>query len=897
MSSAPATRALGSIEQRVNARSGAQVLLTGATGFLGKVVLHDLLARRTELDIECVHLLIRPQQRGADERFEQEIAGSPCLQALPEGWRHFVRVVPGDLVETGGLLAAKDELSGRLTHIIHCAASVDFNLPLGEALASNTTSALRMLELAQGCSRLVSMVSVSTAYVTPWRSQQGRIEEVLAPLPRPATELYDAILAGEVAEDELLTETRHPNTYTLTKCLSEHLLGERRRGVPLTIVRPSIISTSLERPFPGRIDSPAAFALFIIAVGSGRLRAVVGDPSTRLDVIPCDEVSERVLDAAFSPPPTQLCIRHAVAGHSRGLKLATCRQIIESWFQHNPVSRNEKAVQVHYLGPPGRRFLAQHRRHHLSRRDARLVAPKIETMNELFSYFTRNSFDFASSRPFERESFSPERYIEIVARGVAVHLMDADLGEVSIGGREHPRPPRRFSLRSPVPGISSRAARQAEAHLAEHFDAVSFDRLSFESALATLGEVQSLGLVAAVPDTDAEVLLTHLAASQPQLWPGRIRIAKTTREPRLPVAIERRGSRVHLRCESERAPKKLRLAQGVPAPAPYLVTGASGFLGHHLLEALAREVPGRQRIALVRDETAWREAPHTGDLGPLQLAVGSVTDAAHWSDGLPRLGGIFHLAAIVRHSRQGSEEMLRTNVEGCLAMVRLAAQHACRLVLLSTSGTVGCFRDDGIRADEEAEFCNTTIARWPYYVSKRRAEEACRALADELGVELTIIRPPVLLGPGDHRFRSTHNVMRALQGRLPFVVRGGMHFADVRDCAQALVRAMTCDDPRPIYHLPGTVCSIQEFFGMIEALSGVPGPRFVVPRVPARAAASLCARLGVNWVPDPVVVEMASHYWGTTSLYARDELDYHSRPGKETLSDTIAWLREHPGTP
>jgi nucleoside-diphosphate-sugar epimerase len=886
---------LGSIEHSVNTRSGAQVLLTGATGFLGKVVLHDLLARRSELGIDCVHLLIRPQRRSADERFEQEIASSPCLQALPEGWRHCVRVVPGDLVEAGGMLAAKDELSGRLTHIVHCAASVDFDLPLQAALASNTTSALRMLELAQGCSRLISMVSVSTAYVTPHRVHQGRIEEVLAPLPRPAAELYDAILAGGVDEGELLAETRHPNTYTLTKCLTEHLLSERRAGIPLTIVRPSIISASLERPLPGWLDSPAAFALFIIGVGSGKVRAVVGNPSTRLDVIPCDEVSERVVNATFTPPPADLWIRNAVAGYSRSLQLATCRRGIEQWFQRNPVSRNEKAVQVHYLGPAGRRYLAQHKRHHLSRRDARLVVPKIEAMNERFAYFTQNSFDFASSLPFTREGFTPERYIEIVSRGVAVHLLGADLAGVSIGGREHPRPPRRFSLRPPVPGIPARAARRAEAHLAARFDAVSFDRLSFESALAALGDAPTLRLVAAAPDVDAEILLTHLAASQPDLWPGRIRIAVDRRGPCLPVAIEHSGSRVHLRCESERAPNHLRLPEGVPVPAPYLVTGASGFLGRHLLEALAREAPERERIALVRDETAWASAPHTGKFGPVQLALGSVTDTAGWCDDLPRLGGIFHLAAIVRHSRHGSEEMLRTNVEGCLAMVRLAARHACRLVLLSTSGTVGCFRDDDIRADEEAAFCSSTIARWPYYVSKRRAEEACRALADELGVELVIIRPPVLLGPGDHRFRSTRNVLRALQGRLPFVVRGGMHFADVRDSAQALARAMRCGDPRPVYHLPGTICSIREFFDMIEALSGVPGPRFVVPPALARAAASLCTWLGVTWVPDPVVVEMASHHWGTTSLYAREELDYHSRPGKETLTDTIAWIREHHG--
>ena len=115
-----------------------------------------------------------------------------------------------------------------------------------------------------------------------------------------------------------------------------------------------------------------------------------------------------------------------------------------------------------------------------------------------------------------------------------------------------------------------------------------------------------------------------------------------------------------------------------------------------------------------------------------------------------------------------------------------AARHRCRLVLVSTSGTVGCSRDPESRPDEEAPWCESTVARWPYYRSKLEAERPARALAEALGVELVVLRPPALLGPGDHRFRSTSSVLRALRRRLPFVVRGGMHFADIRDAARAL---------------------------------------------------------------------------------------------------------------
>jgi nucleoside-diphosphate-sugar epimerase len=324
---------------------------------------------------------------------------------------------------------------------------------------------------------------------------------------------------------------------------------------------------------------------------------------------------------------------------------------------------------------------------------------------------------------------------------------------------------------------------------------------------------------------------------------------------------------------------------------PWLVTGASGFVGRHLLTAHAAAGAPRRVLALVRRPEEWERQDWVGALPHVEPVAGSLRDVERWAPSLPRLDGVFHLAAVVRHSRREPEEMIATNVEGTLAMVRLAARHGCRLVVVSTSGTVGCARSPEVRADETAPHCEDEVARWPYYRSKIELERRARRLADELGVELVLIRPPVLLGPGDHRFRSTSNVLKAIRRKLPFVIRGGMHFADVRDAADALLRAMAHPAPRPVYHLEGTECGIEEFFALVEEASGVPRPRFVLPFRAAWLVARALERFHV--VPDPVVVEMASRWWGARSLHAADDLGYKSRDPRETLRDTVEWLRRH----
>jgi dihydroflavonol-4-reductase len=336
--------------------------------------------------------------------------------------------------------------------------------------------------------------------------------------------------------------------------------------------------------------------------------------------------------------------------------------------------------------------------------------------------------------------------------------------------------------------------------------------------------------------------------------------------------------------------------------APVLVTGATGFLGRHLLEALGKTRPQTRALALVKTESDWARQDWTSPLRHAETIEGRVTGPDAWLKDarLEGLSGIYHLAAVVKHSRRDTAEVYETNIEGTLRMVRLAAEKRCRMVFVSTSGTVGCFKTARESADEDAPYAESTVGQWPYYDSKIKAERAARALASELGVELVIVRPPVLLGPGDHRFRSTGNVVRFLRKRLPFLIQGGINFTDIRDAAPAIIAAMAHPVARPVYHLEGTSCSIDAFFRMCEEVSGVAAPTRKLPHAMAWALASASERAAHTLkthppLPDPVVVEMASRWWGLSSRFSAGELGYSARAPRQTLADTVHWLREnHP---
>lgn len=187
-----------------------------------------------------------------------------------------------------------------ITHIIDCAASKNFDSPLREATKHNIRGTLKILDLARTLPNMQKFISTSTAYVTQGTSNP--ILEELHSLPFDCSLLLEDIENGDVDEKELLRSTGHPNTYTLTKCIAEHLIPERAKecDFPVTIVRPSIVSASEHYPFPGWIDSPATLAAFFMVIKTGWLSVLEGKRSTKVDSVPVDHVANNLINQAFS---------------------------------------------------------------------------------------------------------------------------------------------------------------------------------------------------------------------------------------------------------------------------------------------------------------------------------------------------------------------------------------------------------------------------------------------------------------------------------------------------------------------------------------------------------------------------------------------------------------------
>jgi thioester reductase-like protein len=498
-----------------------QVFLTGGTGFLGKVVLEALLRRRAELGIERVVLLIRaPSAAIARARLEASVLASPCFSKLDPGWQKVLAALPGDICEARLGLEAGDAnaLHARLTHVIHCAASIDFDLPLPEAARVNALGALELLELARCCEKLERCVSVSTAYVTPHPRNAGafRVEERLAPLRGPLAgdpeRLLEACLADSPAARETQRASGHPNSYTFTKCLAEQLLAARRGSVPLAIVRPSIISASLREPFPGWIDSHAAFAATVALMGTGQLRAVAADPAARVDLVPVDAVAERVLGAAFGAPrstaPGEPEILHAVSGSAGQVSVAQCQDAILGFFSRYRAGRGP---QLRHVGPIGLGFALRSALHQeLPARAAALLeglrgrprqrraliaaAERLAQVNRSFAYFTHHSFDFRSSRPLPAEFSGPD-YLRTICRGVHDHLLRLD-------SRETP--------------LALRGSRKLLQRLRAE-PRISFDLESFDAAAPALAAAERVLLVPSRADRRSLSALRMLRRLRPDL--------------------------------------------------------------------------------------------------------------------------------------------------------------------------------------------------------------------------------------------------------------------------------------------------------------------------------------------------------------------------------------------
>jgi dihydroflavonol-4-reductase len=331
----------------------------------------------------------------------------------------------------------------------------------------------------------------------------------------------------------------------------------------------------------------------------------------------------------------------------------------------------------------------------------------------------------------------------------------------------------------------------------------------------------------------------------------------------------------------------------------YLVTGATGFLGRHVVRTLLDK--GLATHALVRKKTT--ELPNE-----VVQIEGDVLDLPSIEKALGSCDGVFHCAGRVSRKPEDAEALYKLHVDGTKNVIAAAVSRAVRrVVVASTSGTIAVSDDPDHVATEEDEAPIGLLNRWPYYRSKLFAEKAAlERHGTPLGVgdatlDVICVNPTLLLGPGDINGSSTEDVRLFLERKIPAIPPGGMSYVDARDAASAMLLAMERGIGGRRYLIGACNLTIKEFFARLERISGVRGPILPMPRARqareiARTGAEmlerLSSRLGIPVAVDPVSLDMAHFYWYLDASLAEAELGWVPRDPVETLVDTVRDLEE-----
>jgi nucleoside-diphosphate-sugar epimerase len=190
------------------------------------------------------------------------------------------------------------------------------------------------------------------------------------------------------------------------------------------------------------------------------------------------------------------------------------------------------------------------------------------------------------------------------------------------------------------------------------------------------------------------------------------------------------------------------------AEAPIIVTGAAGFIGRALVERLARR--GAAVVALVRRPLDFGQ-------GIAVRAIGDITPATDWSSHVAGARALVHLAGIAHAAVEDEQHMIESEAATAAALARAAIGAGVeRIVLMSSIKVLGeATVDLPMRAHRPPSPEDV------YGLAKWRSEEAMRAVAGE---RLTILRPPLVYGPGvKANFRS---LIRLVDSGLPLPFDG-----------------------------------------------------------------------------------------------------------------------------
>src|SRR5579864_4600362 len=317
-----------------------------------------------------------------------------------------------------------------------------------------------------------------------------------------------------------------------------------------------------------------------------------------------------------------------------------------------------------------------------------------------------------------------------------------------------------------------------------------------------------------------------------------------------------------------------------------LVTGGTGFIGQHLVSALA----ARGQLVRVLDRRPPRCA-----VPNVEYVTGSVLDAGLVEEALQDIGEVYHLAGLPGMWLPKKDDFHAVNFMGTEAVIAAARKRGVARFLHCSTESILFRRSTSPSAADEPSLLSPQEMPGLYTRSKMLAEQAA-AQAAAAGFPLVIGTPTMPIGPHDHNLTPPTAMLRHfLYGRIQIYLDFVVNLVDVRDVAAGLLLTMERGRTGHRYILGGESISLKKILKLMAAISGRPYLSIPVPGIIAEAAATV-----LEFVSDHITrrppsgtaegVRIALRATELSIAKAQSELGYQPRPIEPALRDTIAYL-------
>lgn len=327
-----------------------------------------------------------------------------------------------------------------------------------------------------------------------------------------------------------------------------------------------------------------------------------------------------------------------------------------------------------------------------------------------------------------------------------------------------------------------------------------------------------------------------------------------------------------------------------------LVTGANGHVGNMLVRLLSER--GYRIRASVRDLKDREKTRPLADLG-VELVQADLMQPETLRSAAEGVDGLFQVAAVYQtHAKDPQREIIEPSITGGMNMLRAAKAAGVKKVVFTSS--VAAVGSDAPADKPLTEDCWNDDAKNPYFYAKTEAERRAWAFAKESGLQLVAINPGAVIGPGFYRHTPSTQAFEALlRGKLPLVLPVGFTFVDARDVAAAHLLAYEKSEAQGRYLAVDRFCTMLELMAECKALE----PKLKVPAM-AAPVWSLNLIAGFDWlgnklsgaprmVTRAMVAEVGGKYQRASGAKIRRELGWQPLDFKQSLADTLSWVRKH----